>query len=192
MLPTDFSLFISFTTWLHCRSAYSHFHDNISNRCLPQPAKHYIQYNLLACHIIVVLASLPTSCFDLSGDWNLLRSLTSKFWYCEQVVAIVGDHPYIEVLVGVSKVRQHIQPLSCSRHKRNGCRAQAQAALPTMMSGFHGCLRTAVTWVASGEKEGESFHVCFSAAQCWRGTGAKQGLAWSAGKYNIQQRRNQN
>ena len=80
----------------------------------------------------------------------------------------------------MSKVRQRTQPLSCSRHKRNGCRAQAQAALPTMMSGLHGCLRADVTWVGSGEKEGESFHVRFSAAQCWRGTGAEQGSAWSA------------
>ena len=37
-----------------------------------------------------------------------------------------------------------------------------------------------MTWVGSGEKEGESFHVCFSAAQCWRGTVAEQGSAWSA------------
>ena len=40
-----------------------------------------------------------------------------------------------------------------------------------------------MTWVGSGEKEGESFHVCFSAAQCWRGTGAEQGSAWSASIY---------
>ena len=39
-----------------------------------------------------------------------------------------------------------------------------------------------MTWVGSGEKEGESFHVCFSAAQCWRGTVAEQGSAWSASK----------
>ena len=37
-----------------------------------------------------------------------------------------------------------------------------------------------MTWVGSGENEGESFHVCFSAAQCWRGTVAEQGSAWSA------------
>ena len=37
-----------------------------------------------------------------------------------------------------------------------------------------------VTWVGSGEKEGESFHVCFSAAQCWLGTVAEQGSAWLA------------
>ena len=37
-----------------------------------------------------------------------------------------------------------------------------------------------VTWVGSGEKEGESFYICFSAAQCWRGTVAEQGSAWSA------------
>ena len=50
-------------------SVYSYFHDNISERCLPQPAKHYIQYSLLACHIIMILASLPASCFGpLSGD----------------------------------------------------------------------------------------------------------------------------
>ena len=78
------------------------------------------------------------------------------------------------------KVCQRTQPLSCSRHKRNECKAQAQAALPTMMSGLDGCLRADVTWVGSGEKEGESFHVCFSAAQCWLGTVAEQGLAWSA------------
>ena len=76
------------------------------------------------------------------------------------------------------KVCQRTQPLSCSRHKRNGCKAQA--ALPTMMSGLDGCLRADVTWAGSGEKEGESFHVCFSAAQCWLGTVAEQGLAWSA------------
>ena len=80
----------------------------------------------------------------------------------------------------MSKVCQRTQPLSCSRHKRNGCKAQAQAALPTMMSGLDGCLRADVTWVGSGEKEGESFHVCFSAAQCWLGTVAEQGSAWSA------------
>ena len=83
----------------------------------------------------------------------------------------------------MSKVRQRTQPLSCSRHKRNGRRAQAQAALPTMMSGLDGCLCANVTWAGSGEKEGESFHVCFSAAQCWRGTGAEQGSAWSASIY---------
>ena len=76
------------------------------------------------------------------------------------------------------KVCQRTQPLSCSRHNRNGCKAQA--ALPTMMSGLDGCLRVDVTWVGSGEEEGESFHVCFSAAQCWRGTVAEQGSAWSA------------
>ena len=80
----------------------------------------------------------------------------------------------------MSKVCQRTQPLSCSRHERNGCKAQAQAALPTMMSGLDGCLRADVTWVGSGEKEGESFHVCFSAAQCWLGTVAEQGSAWSA------------
>ena len=42
-----------------------------------------------------------------------------------------------------------------------------------------------VTWVGSGEKEGESFHVCFSATQCWRGTVAEQGSAWSASKFII-------
>ena len=47
-----------------------------------------------------------------------------------------------EVFVGMSKVRQRTQPLSCSRHNRNGCGAQAQTALPTMMSGLDGCLRT--------------------------------------------------
>ena len=41
------------------------------------------------------------------------------------------------------------------------CRAQAQAALPTMMSELDGCLRADMTWVGSGEREGESFHVCF-------------------------------
>ena len=99
--------------------------------------------------------------------------------YSEQVVAIVGDHPYFEVFVGMSKVRQRTEPLSCSRHKRNGCRAQAQAALPTMMSGLDGCLRADVTWVGegAGEKEEESFCVCFSAAQCWWGTEAGQGSA---------------
>ena len=40
-----------------------------------------------------------------------------------------------------------------------------------------------MTWVGSGEKEGESFHVCLSAAQCWRGTVAEQGSAWSASNY---------
>ena len=83
----------------------------------------------------------------------------------------------------MNKVCQRTQPLSCSRHKRNGCKAQAQAALPTMMSGFDGCLRADVTWVGSREKEGESFHVCFSAAQCWLGTVAEQGSAWSASIY---------
>ena len=58
--------------------------------------------------------------------------------------------------------------------------SQAQAALPTMMSGLDGCLRADMTWVGSGDKEGESFHVCFSAAQCWLGTVAEQGSAWSA------------
>ena len=101
-----------------------------------------------------------------------------KFCYYEPVVAIVGDHRYFEVFVGISKVCQLTQPLSCSRHKRNGFKAQA--ALPTMMSGLDGCLRADVTWVGSGEKEGESFHVCFSAAQCWLGTVAEQGSAWSA------------
>ena len=81
----------------------------------------------------------------------------------------------------MSKVCQRTQPLSCSRHKRNGCKAQA--ALPTMMSGLDGCLRVDVIWVGSGEKEGESFHVCFSAAQCWLGTVAEQGSAWSASIY---------
>ena len=85
----------------------------------------------------------------------------------------------------MSKVCQRTQPLSCSRHKRNGCRAKAQTALLTMMSGLHGCLRADVTWVGSGEKEGESFHVCFSAAQCWRGTGAEQGSAWSTSITNV-------
>ena len=78
------------------------------------------------------------------------------------------------------KVCQRTQSLSSSRHKINGCKAQAQAALPTMMSGLDGCLRADVTWVGSGEEEGESFHVCFSAAQCWLGTVAEQGSAWSA------------
>ena len=50
----------------------------------------------------------------------------------------------------MSKVRQRTQPLSCSRHKGNGCRAHAQAALPTMMSGLDGCLRADVTWVGKG------------------------------------------
>ena len=40
-----------------------------------------------------------------------------------------------------------------------------------------------MTWVGSGEKEGESFHVCFCAAQCWLGTVAEQGSAWSASIY---------
>ena len=83
----------------------------------------------------------------------------------------------------MSNVRQRTQPLSCSRHKRNGYRAQAQAALPTMMSGLDGCLHADVTWVGSGEKEGESFHVCFPAAQCWLGTVAEQGSAWTASIY---------
>ena len=52
-----------------------------------------------------------------------------------------------------------------------------------MMSGLDGCLCADVTWVGSGEKEGESFHVCFSAAQCWRGTVAEQVSAWSASRY---------
>ena len=83
----------------------------------------------------------------------------------------------LKCLFGMSKVRRRTQPLSCSRHKRSGCKAQA--ALPTMMSGLDGCLRADVTWVGSGEK-GESFHVCFSAAQYWLGTVAEQGSAWSA------------
>ena len=85
----------------------------------------------------------------------------------------------------MSKIHQRTQPLSCSRHKRNGCRAQAQAALPTMMSGLDGCLRADVTWVGSGQKGGESFHVCFSAAQCWRRTVAEQGSTWSASIWYI-------
>ena len=89
------------------------------------------------------------------------------------------------MFVGVSKVHQRTQPLSCSRHKRNGCRAQAQAALATMMCGLDGCLREDVTWVGEGalEKEEESFYVCFSAAQCWWGTGVGQGSAQSASLY---------
>ena len=65
---------------LRLRATYSYFHDNnISKRCLPQRAKHYIQYSSLQCHIIMILVSLHASCFGpLSGDWNLLRSLTSK------------------------------------------------------------------------------------------------------------------
>ena len=35
-----------------------------------------------------------------------------------------------------------------------------------------------MTWVGSGETEGESFH-----AQWWRGTVAEQGSAWSASIY---------
>ena len=104
-----------------------------------------------------------------------------KFCYYEPVVANVGDHPYFEVFVGMSKVCQRTQPFSCSRHKRNGCKAQA--AQPTMMSGRDGCLHADLTWVGSGEKEGESFHVCFSAAQCWLGTVAEQGSAWSASTF---------
>ena len=61
----------------------------------------------------------------------------------------------------MSKVRQRTLPLSCSRHKRNGCRAQAQAALPTMMSGFHCCLHADVTWVGSGEKKERVFMSTF-------------------------------
>ena len=60
----------------------------------------------------------------------------------------------------MSKVRQRTQPLSCSRHKRNGCRAQAQAALPTMMSGLDGCLRADVTWVGEGAGEKEEEVLC--------------------------------
>ena len=121
--------------------------------------------------------------------WSAFRGLKSAafsdldFFYYEPVIAIVGDHPYFEVFVGMSKVCLRTQPLSCSRHKRNGCKAQAQATLPTMMSGLDGCLRADVTWVGSGEKEGESFHVCFSAAQCWLVTVAEQGSAWSASLY---------
>ena len=59
----------------------------------------------------------------------------------------------------MSKVCQCTLPLSCSRHKRSGCKAQAQAALPTMMSGLDGCLRADVTWVGSGEKEVESVYM---------------------------------
>ena len=81
----------------------------------------------------------------------------------------------------MSKVCQRTHPLSCSRHNRNGCKAQA--ALPTMMAGLDGCLHADVTWIGSGEKEGESFHVCFSATQCWPGTVAEQGSAWSASLY---------
>ena len=51
----------------------------------------------------------------------------------------------------MSNVRQRTQPLSCSRHKRNRCRAQA--ALPPMMSGLDGCLRADVTWVGEGAGE---------------------------------------
>ena len=48
---------------------YSYFHDNSSKRCLPQPAKHYIQYSLLPCLVIMILASLLASCFGpLSGN----------------------------------------------------------------------------------------------------------------------------
>ena len=77
----------------------------------------------------------------------------------------------------MSKVRQRTQPLSCSRHKRNGCRAQAQTALPTMMSGLDGCLRADVTWVGEGAGKKKK-RVFMSATQCWRGTGAGQGSAW--------------
>ena len=56
------------------------------------------------------------------------------------------------------KVCKRIQQLSCSRHKRNWSKEQAQAALPTMMSGLDGCLRADVTWVGRGENELESFH----------------------------------
>ena len=145
MLPTDFSLFISLTTGV-ATSVYSYFHDNnISKCCLPQPAMHYIQYSLLACHIIMILASLPASCFcPLSGDWNLLRSLTSKVLLLWASCCNCRWSPLFWS-VGMSKVRQRTQPLSCSRHKRNVCRAQAQAALLTMTSGLHGCLRAGVT-----------------------------------------------
>ena len=77
-----------------------------------------------------------------SAFWGLKSAAFSdleSFCYYEPVVAIVGDHPYFEVFVGMSKVRQRTQPLSCSGHKRNGCRAQA--ALPPMMSGLDSCLR---------------------------------------------------
>ena len=60
----------------------------------------------------------------------------------------------------MSKVRQRTRPLSCSRHKRNGCRAQA--ALPTMMSGLDGCLHADVTWV--GERAGEKKKRVFMSA----------------------------
>ena len=77
--------------------------------------------------------------------------------YYGPVVAIVGDHPYFEVFVGMSKVCQRTQPLSCSRHKRNGCRAQAQKALPTMMSGLDVCLRADVTCVWEWGKRRRKF-----------------------------------
>ena len=60
-------LYYQFYDWT--TSVYSYFHDNISKRCLPQAATHYIQYSLLTCHINMILASLPASCFGpLSED----------------------------------------------------------------------------------------------------------------------------
>ena len=123
-------------------------------------------------------------CFSAAQCWRGTGAICCvlrlrKLNYYEPVVAIVGDQPYFEVSVG-GKVWQRTQPLSCSRHERNGCKAHAQAALPTMMYGLDGCLRADVTWVGSGGKKGESFHVCFSAARCWLGTVAEQGSAWWA------------
>ena len=98
-------------------SVYSYFHDNNISKCyLPQPAKHYIQYSLLACHRIMILASLPASCF-WSQFWGLKSPAFSdleSFCYYEQVVAIVGDHPYCELFVGMSNVpsRYHAQGIT--------------------------------------------------------------------------------
>ena len=104
MLPTDFSLFISFTTGLR---AYIHIFMTIiiSKRCLPQPAKHYIQYSLLARHIIIwFLPAYLLHVLVFLGNEICCVLWLRKFCYYEQVVAIVGDHPYFEV-VGMSKVR---------------------------------------------------------------------------------------
>ena len=81
------------------------------------------------------------------------------------------------------KVCQRTQPLSCSRHKRNRCKAQAQAALPTMMSGLDGCLRADVTWVGVGKMKERVFMSAFLLPNAGWGTVAEQGSAWSASIY---------
>ena len=92
---------------------------------VPKPVPRSTKTTIMTVHVNPIMQAAP--------------SQRRKFCYYEPVVAIVGDHPYFEVFVGMSKVRQRTQPLSCSGHKRNECRAQA--ALPPMMSGLDSCLR---------------------------------------------------